>query len=359
MRASTHKLLVSDSRKLPSIPDESIGLVVTSPPYPMIAMWDEMFGEQSPRVTQALSEGNHPTAFEAMHTLLDPVWQECLRVLCPGGFLCINIGDAVRSDAEQFRLHSNHSRVIASIAGLGFTLIPSIVWRKPTNSPTKFMGSGMLPGGAYVTLEHEHILIGRKGTPRRPSTKEERALRRESALFWEERNEWYSDLWTLGGVRQSLTSDSGAARPRSAAFPFALPYRIFSMYSWIGDTILDPFGGTGTSALAAAGLGRDSITVDSDTTMIETARSSLTSNAVREFIQDWTVARIGRHRDFIETRHGGAGGGRLREEAKHRNQRYGFPVVTSQETDLRLRYLDQVNTEGDEIQCTYTDVPIE
>ena len=119
------------------------------------------------------------------------------------------------------------------------------------------MGSGMLPAGAYVTLEHEWILILRKGG-KRVFTKAETDLRRQSAIFWEERNHWYSDQWSdILGTSQQLIGK--AERQRSAAYPFEIPRRLIAMYSIYGDTVLDPFSGTGTTALAGIQLGRNTI----------------------------------------------------------------------------------------------------
>lgn len=144
------------------IEDASVDLVVTSPPYPMIEMWDAMFAEQDASIDVTLIENQPEQAFERMHRLLDSVWQECFRVMRPAGILCINIGDATRTIAKEFRLYSNHSRILQSCLSLGLRNLPNIIWRKQTNAPNKFMGSGMLPAGAYVTLEHEYILIFRK-----------------------------------------------------------------------------------------------------------------------------------------------------------------------------------------------------
>ena len=87
---------------------------------------------------------------------------------------------------------------------LGFINLPNILWHKTTNAPNKFMGSGMLPCGAYVTLEHEWILIFRKGGKRVYKKTEEKEIRRDSSFFWEERNIWFSDIWEIKGVKQPL-----------------------------------------------------------------------------------------------------------------------------------------------------------
>ena len=210
---TTHRVLVGDARSL-GIPDASVDLVVTSPPYPMIAMWDALFSALDPRVG-ALLATNPDAAFEAQHAALDAVWAECRRVLRPGGLLCVNVGDATRTLDGVFRLWPNHARILRACAALGFHVLPDVLWRKPTNAPNKFMGSGMLPGGAYVTYEHEYVLVLRNGPPRAFPGAADKARRRASAYFWEERNTWFSDLWMgLAGTEQAL---SPAARPIPAA----------------------------------------------------------------------------------------------------------------------------------------------
>ena len=120
------------------------------------------------------------------------------------------------------------------------------------------MGSGMLPAGAYVTLEHEYILILRKGSKREFKLDAQKQNRRESAFFWEERNAWFSDVWMdLKGTSQNLGNRT--ARLRSAAFPFDLPYRLLNMFSVKGDTVVDPFLGIGTTMWAAMAAGRNCI----------------------------------------------------------------------------------------------------
>jgi DNA modification methylase len=161
----------------------------------MIEMWDGIFSEQDRRIAMHLAEKRGRDAFAAMHEVLDGVWKECDRVLKPGGIACINIGDATRTIDGDCQLYSNHSRILQSFLNRGYSASPVILWRKPTNAPIKFMGSGMLPVGAYVTYEHEYILILRKGTRREFTTPEAKRLRRESAFFWEERNLWFSDIW--------------------------------------------------------------------------------------------------------------------------------------------------------------------
>ena len=323
-------------------------LVVTSPPYPMIEMWDEAFGYQRPGVAEALAAGDGPRAFELMHELLDAAWAEVHRVLRPGGIACVNIGDATRTLDGEFRLWSNHSRVLSSLLRTGFVLLPDILWRKPTNAPNKFLGSGMLPAGAYVTYEHEYVLIARKG-PRRPfGTAEEKSRRRESAFFWEERNLWFSDVWLdIPGAGQELVDE--ASRKRSAAFPFELAYRLVCMHSVKGDTVLDPFAGTGITAAAALAAGRNAVSVELDPALLPVARRLLRS--LPEFANKHLRQRLRRHVEFARKRI--ADGGSF----KHFNRNYGFPVVTSQERELLFNDLLSVAAGHGSMAAVYDDQP--
>jgi DNA modification methylase len=181
---TSHQIIFDNSNNMNTVPSGSISLVVTSPPYPMIKMWDEMFISQNPAIGNALKSQKGPDAFELMHRILDDVWSEVYRVLKSGGIACINIGDATRTINDNFSLYQNHTRMMSYLLKLGFSSLPAILWRKQTNAPNKFMGSGMLPPGAYVTLEHEYIIIVRKGKKREFKTLEDKQIRRQSAYFW-------------------------------------------------------------------------------------------------------------------------------------------------------------------------------
>jgi DNA modification methylase len=331
IKSTRHKIITGDSRAIPC-PNESIALVVTSPPYPMIEMWDSFFASRNPRVSRALLDLDGQSAFWLMHDDLDAVWREVARVLRPGGWACINIGDATRKVGDRFALYSNHTVTTNRFISLGFDALPLILWRKQTNAPNKFMGSGMLPAGAYVTLEHEYILIMRKGRRREFTSPEEKRIRQSSAYFWEERNRWFSDIWDFKGARQSLSRPD--LRERSAAFPLELPHRLIQMYSIMGDSVLDPFLGTGTTTLAAMASGRDSIGMELDPALSETVMEDCLTAA--DSLNQLTSNRAKDHLEFVERYR------RERGEPKHRNTPHGFPVVTSQEVNLELNYIDEV-----------------
>ncbi len=328
-----HRLRISDARDLSWIDSESIDLVVTSPPYPMIEMWDEIFLRLQPQLREAMAAGEGQAVFEGMHAVLDPVWRELYRVMSNGGILCINVGDATRSLGPAFRLYPNHARVISACTGLGFQMLPEILWRKQTNAPNKFMGSGTLPPGAYVTLEHEWILIFRKSTPRVFASPEERRIRRESAFFWEERNVWFSDVWDFKGVRQPL-GELRSPRSRSAAFPFEMAYRLINMFSVKGDLVMDPFAGCGTTMLAAMCAARNSFAVEMEETLIPFIQAQVNEIVPRG--NERILERLERHRLFVEQRR------RSGRELKYTNRFYDFPVVSRQEQEILIDYLSSL-----------------
>jgi len=322
-----HKSIFSDSRYMKELSDESIDLMVTSPPYPMIEMWDDMFSQQSSSVKNKLSKGDGFGAFESMHKILDATWTEVYRVLKPGGFACINIGDATRTINGNFALYTNHARILDFTQKLGFSSLPCILWRKQTNAPNKFMGSGMLPAGAYVTLEHEYILILRKGSKREFKKETDKQNRRASALFWEERNLWFSDIWfDIKGTGQALNDKD--TRKRSAAYPFELVYRLINMYSAKDDLVLDPYSGMGTTTLAAMASGRNSVGYEIETTLQDA--NNRAKNVIIETSQLMIRQRLMNHLDFILERMKSKG------KLKHINIPYGFPVMTAQEKELLI-----------------------
>jgi len=350
---TNHIVYFRNSKDISNIQPGSVELIVTSPAYPMIEMWDEIFGNQNTEIGKALDNCDPLTAFELMHRILDEVWKECERVLCNGGIACINIGDATRTIDNHFRLYSNHSRIISSFLDLGFSNLPNIIWRKQTNAPNKFMGSGMIAPGAYVTLEHEYILIFRKGN-KREFGDEEKVLRRKSAYFWEERNHWFSDLWDFKGTSQILTGNG--SRERSGAFPFEVPYRLINMFSIMGDTVFDPFLGTGTTSLAAISSGRNSIGYEIDPAFGKTIQETLLIPDNLALINNSIRKRILNHRKFVDKRVKEKGIDNL----NHINEWFGFPVMTKQEKDLVLQFVESIQKiDDDHYEAEYVQEAVE
>jgi DNA modification methylase len=344
-----HTAIIGDAGDMTAVPSESVDLVVTSPPYPMIHMWDDLFCRQNPSIRNRLDDSDGMAAFELMHRELDRVWDAVFRVLKTHGFACINMGDATRKLGEDFCLYPNHARVLQRLTAMGLHVLPDILWRKQTNAPNKFMGSGMLPAGAYVTLEHEYILVVRKGSKRRFDSSEEKKRRRESAIFWEERNQFFSDIWTdLKGAGQALKQ--GDARLRSAAFPFELAYRLICMYSIKQDVILDPFLGTGTTQAAAAAACRNSIGVEMEATLLPVIRQW--PNHIVDAANQYHARRLARHTAFVNSRI------EAHKSLKHWNRNYDFQVMTSQETDLYIHDLQKtIDLEDNRIEVHYAGKP--
>jgi DNA modification methylase len=331
-----HSVVVGDARERDEVASDSVELVVTSPPYPMVEMWDETFSDLEPDIGRRLDDGDGRGAFELMHDQLRSVWEEVERVVIDGGIACVNVGDATRTVGESFRVYQNHSRIVDAFEDLGFEPLPELLWRKPVNSAAKFMGSGMLPPNAYVTLEHEYVLTFRNGhAPRsfEPGADE----RYEAAYFWEERNQWFSDVWTdVGGALQELQHTD--LRDRSAAFPFEIPYRLISMYSVYGDTVLDPFWGTGTTSLAAIVAGRNSIGYELQAEFAQVFDARIRD--VPELSEDVVGKRLREHRQFVERKHEAG------EELEYGAENYDFPVTTKQEKRVQFYAATDVSSTG-------------
>jgi len=299
MAQTHHTIIVGDSRQMPEILDNTIHLMVTSPPYPMIQMWDKQFCELDPKIAELWkkleTEGKEETVqqiYNEMHENLARVWAETYRVLVDGGIACINIGDATRSLNGKFRVFPNHSRILEHCQRIGFTTLPYILWKKPTTKPMykgkgAFLGSGFLPPNAYVTIDCEFILIFRKGklrkfTPKDPS-------RYESKLTKQQRDEWFSQIWQIAGAHQVADE----LERRTGAFPDEIADRTIKMFSVKGDTVLDPFLGSGTTTKTAMQNQRNSIGYEVDPNLQpiiseKTAKFASTEATVEIFIRQTT-----------------------------------------------------------------------
>jgi len=345
MSETTHKIYFQNAQNLRALEDESVDLILTSPMYPLVQIWDHVFSQLNPDIGVALEKKDGNLAFELMHQELDKVWNEAFRILKTNGIACINVGDTTRSIGNDFKLYASHSRIISHCCKIGFQCLPLIIWAKLTNAPNKFMGSGMLPPGGYVTLEHEYILVLRKGSKREFKTDIEKKKRIDSSYFWEERNKWFSDVWDLKGVHQALKQNN--TRERSAAFPFELAYRLISMYSLKHDIVLDPFLGTGTTMLAAMALERNSIGVE-----IATNFNKIIDERIKDIViyaNEYNHNRLEEHKEYMiehAQKHG---------ELKYRNEFYGFPVKTKQEINFKLEELKAVKKTNDSTYQVFYD----
>lgn len=279
--STEHKIILGNSQRMPEIADSSIQLMVTSPPYPMIKMWDTQFSTINPQIAklwQTLQANSQEETvaqiYDAMHKTFAKVWREAFRVLIGGGIACINIGDATRTINGKFRLFPNHSRIIENCEKTGFTTLPYILWKKPTTKPRykgkgAFLGSGFLPPNAYVTLDCEFILIFRKGKLRKFAPNNQR--RYESAFTKKQRDNWFTQIWEIAGTRQTQSQ----IERRIAAFPDEIADRLIRMFSLKGDWVLDPFLGSGTTTKIAIQNERNSISYEVDESLIPLIRKKI------------------------------------------------------------------------------------
>ena len=344
---TNHILIFKNSQNMQHIENGSVNLIVTSPPYPMIEMWDEIFFNMNPQIKDSFNTNDFKTAFQLMHGELNRTWKECFRVLKEGGIIAINIGDATRTLNKNFQLFTNHVKIIEFMQSLGMQSLPPIIWRKTSNKPNKFMGSGMLPVNAYVTLEHEYILIFRKGNKRKFS-KEETIKRRKSAFFWEERNNWFSDVWKdIVGENQTIDKSHKTNRDRNAAFPLELALRLINMFSIYEDIVLDPFLGTGTTTIASAILGRNSIGYEIDQSFENLIKERF--NNLKTITEQYINNRINSHKKFIEDYIN-----KKNKSFKHYNENLKLSVMTSQEKKIDFYSITHIEKKDKNIACKYS-----
>ncbi len=245
---TSHRLFHGDTRSLSFIADESVHLVVTSPPYWTLKRYNE-----NP------AQLGHVADYELFLSELSKVWKEAYRVLVPGGRLVCVVGDVCLSRKEHGRhlVMPLHADITVICRRLGFDNLNPIIWHKISNATfeandgTKFLGKPYEPN-AIVKNDIEFILMQRKPGGYRKPTLEQRRL---SMIGKEDFATWFRQFWTITGA---------STRNHPAPYPFELAYRLVRMFSFWGDTVLDPFCGTGTTMLAAMKCGRNSIGVEID-----------------------------------------------------------------------------------------------
>lgn len=252
-----HQIINGDSRQMNLLPDKSVHLALTSPPY-----WQlKDYGEEN-------QIGFHQS-YESYINNLNLVWNECYRVLHPGCRLCINIGDQFARAVYygRYKVIPIRTEIIKFCETIGFDYMGAVIWQKVTTTNTtggaSIMGSFPYPRNGILKIDYEFILIFKKPGNAPKPTQENKEL---SKMTTEEWNTYFSGHWNFAGAKQE---------GHIAMFPEELPARLIKMFAFHGDTVLDPFMGSGTTSLAAKNLGRNSVGYEINPEFIEISKRKL------------------------------------------------------------------------------------
>ena len=266
---TTHKLHLGDARGLSWITDSSVHLIVTSPPYWNLKGYNEHSGQLG-----------HIADYELFLSELDRVWRECARVLVPGGRVCCVVGDVCiprRKNKGRHWVAPLHSDIQVRARNFGLDNLAPIIWYKIANGAMETVGNGSgyygkpyQPNGV-IKNDIEYILFLRKGGEYRKPGHIQKAL---SMLTKEEQRTWFQQIWT--DIRGASTR---AGHP--APFPVEVASRLIRMFSFAGDTVLDPFLGTGSTTIAAIREGRNSIGNEIDQEYFDLAIKNVNAEASR------------------------------------------------------------------------------
>jgi len=266
-----HKITIGDSRQMDSIQDNSIHLIITSPPY-----WQlKDYGHKE--------QIGFDDSYESYINNLNLVWQECERILSPGCRLCINIGDQFARAVYygRYKVIPIRTEIIKFCEIIGLDYMGAVIWQKVTTTNTtggaSIMGSFPYPRNGILKIDYEFILIFKKlGQAPKPTP----IQKEKSKLTIDEWNEYFAGHWNFNGEKQSQ---------HLAMFPEELPKRLIKMFSFVGDTVMDPFLGSGTTSLAAINLNRNSIGYEINDEFLPIIKSKLGYNESGLFEKSHTI----------------------------------------------------------------------
>ena len=256
---TSHRIVIGDSRRLDLVEDRSVHLVATSPPY-----WQLKDYEHEDQI-------GYNDSYEQYVNHLNLVWKECARVLHDGCRLCVNVGDQFARAAYygRYKVIPIRTEIIRFCETVGLDYMGAVIWRKATTCNTSggavIMGSFPFPRNGILKLDYEFVLIFRKHG-KAPSVSKK--CKEESKLSIEEWNSYFSGHWNFSGEKQN---------GHIAMFPEEIPKRCIKMFSFVGETVLDPFLGSGTSSLAAMKLSRNSIGYEINKSFIPIIEEKLAS----------------------------------------------------------------------------------
>jgi site-specific DNA-methyltransferase (adenine-specific) len=282
--ATHHKIIIDDSRRMTAIPNESVHLVITSPPY-----WQlKDYGDEN-------QIGFHDS-YETYINNLNLVWKECFRVLHKGCRLCINIGDQFARSVYygRYKVIPIRTEITKFCETLGMDYMGAVIWQKVTTTNTtggaSIMGSFPYPRNGILKIDYEFILIFKKLGDAPVVSRESKEL---SKLTTDEWNTYFAGHWNFAGERQDR---------HLAMFPEELPRRLIRMFSFVGDSVLDPFLGSGTTSLASKNLSRNSIGYEVNPTFIPIIKNKLKISQ-RDIFGDATcdfVMQAQAHENLVE-----------------------------------------------------------
>jgi DNA modification methylase len=272
-----HELIQGDARAASAQAEGSVHLVVTSPPY-----WTlKKYNDHEEQI-------GHLADYEEFIAALDTVWRNCYRALVPGGRLIINVGDVCLSRRKNGGRHTVvplHATIQEHCKAIGFDNLAPIIWHKIANASYEAGGAGFLgkpyEPNAVIKNDIEFVLMQRKPGGYRSPTREKRLLSIISAKNYQT---WFRQIWS--DIR-------GTSHPRHPApYPLEFAERLVRMFSFVGDTVLDPFMGTGTTNLAAARWGRHSVGIELDPNYFNVARSRIADHGADLYVSTTLDIRV-------------------------------------------------------------------